>query len=117
MNEDELYIRIGEVMHYFWDPIGIAGIPAIRDEYDSYVPKAYEMVVAGKSEKVIAAYLMDVENEWIGLPRRPIEAAEAAAIMMDWKRWLRGAHKKVKRKTKKRSRPTARGRRIPVIAI
>lgn len=117
LSADELYVRVGEVLHYFWDPIGIAGIPAIRDEYDSYVPKVYELLVAGKSEKTIAKYLMDVEHESIGLPRRPAEAAEAASILMDWKYRLKGSPKKSKRKIVKRSRPIARGRRIPTVAI
>ena len=32
-----LYRAIGEILHYVWDPIGIAGVPQARDEYDSYV--------------------------------------------------------------------------------
>ena len=35
----ELYGRVGEVLHYLWDPIGVSGVPQARDEYDSYVPQ------------------------------------------------------------------------------
>jgi hypothetical protein len=62
---EALHMRASEVLHYFWDPIGIAGIPATRGEYDFYLPKLVEMLIAGDSERLLARYLMDVENESI----------------------------------------------------
>jgi hypothetical protein len=40
-HQDELYRRTDEVLHYIWDPIGVAGVPEARDEYDSYLPHAF----------------------------------------------------------------------------
>ena len=34
--DEELYRRVDEVLHYLWDPIGVAGIPEARDEYYGY---------------------------------------------------------------------------------
>jgi len=36
--ENELRQRTDEVLHYLWDPIGVAGAPGARDEYWSYLP-------------------------------------------------------------------------------
>jgi hypothetical protein len=33
----ELYKRVNEVLHYVWDPIGVAYSPAARDEYQRYI--------------------------------------------------------------------------------
>jgi hypothetical protein len=44
----ELYGRVGEVLHHFWDLIGVAGFPQARDEYDSYVPQVFSLLVSHK---------------------------------------------------------------------
>jgi hypothetical protein len=31
--QNELYKRVDEVLHYVWDSIGVAGEPHARDEY------------------------------------------------------------------------------------
>jgi hypothetical protein len=49
-----LYRAVDEVLHYVWDPIGVAGAPRARDEYFSYLPKVYGMVKAGSDPESIA---------------------------------------------------------------
>ena len=44
--EIELYKRVDEVLHYLWDPIGVAEEPWARDEYYSYLPKMNRMASA-----------------------------------------------------------------------
>ena len=45
--DKELYRRCDEVLHYLWDPIGVKGCPGARDEYDSYVPQVFSLVLKG----------------------------------------------------------------------
>ena len=40
----ELYRRVDEVLHYLWDPIGVAGAPEARDEYYSYLPHVFSLL-------------------------------------------------------------------------
>jgi hypothetical protein len=42
--DQELMIAIDEVVHYLWDPIGIAWLPEARDEYKGYIPKLLILV-------------------------------------------------------------------------
>lgn len=50
---NELYKRIDEILHYIWDLIGVAEIPQCRDEYQPYLPKAYQLVKSGKNKKLL----------------------------------------------------------------
>ena len=45
---------INEVLPYVWDPIGVAGMPQTRDEYDSYVPGVFKLVEGGANKNEIA---------------------------------------------------------------
>jgi hypothetical protein len=90
--EEELEQRVGEVLHFGWDPIRIAGIPQARDEYDDYVPRVVAMLIEGKQEGEIAAYLIAVEGEKMGLPPAPMKAAEVASDLLEWCEFLREKH-------------------------
>ncbi|MCB9092976.1 MAG: hypothetical protein H6620_10500 [Halobacteriovoraceae bacterium] len=48
-----LYRRVDEVLHYIWDPIGISDCAYARDEYYSYIPSIFNLVISGKSENEI----------------------------------------------------------------
>jgi hypothetical protein len=61
--------RADEILHYVWDPIGIAGTPQARDEYDSYVPEVVRMLFAGADSETIAKHLHALETDHIGLTR------------------------------------------------
>lgn len=50
-----------------WDPIGVAGIPDASDEYDSYVPAIYKLLIERKSVSAIFDYLWWLETEHMGL--------------------------------------------------
>jgi len=49
-----VYNRVDEILYYVWDPIGVSGAPAARDEYDSYVPTIVEMLFDGADAGAIA---------------------------------------------------------------
>jgi hypothetical protein len=69
--EQELYQRIDEVLHYLWDPIGVAREPFARDEYAAYVPEVFGLVAEGASEQKLMGYLLQVEADAMGLAARP----------------------------------------------
>ena len=48
--ELELYKRCDEVLHYVWDPIGISDVPEARDEYESYLPTVWRLVITLRRE-------------------------------------------------------------------
>lgn len=87
--EKELYQRTNEVMHYVWDPIGVAGIPQARDEYDSYLPQVFAMLIERKDEGEIAAYLTGIEDKRMGLTPSPEKASQVVSMLTDWRETLR----------------------------
>ncbi len=81
----ELHRRCDEVLHYMWDPIGVSGIPAARDEYDSYVPQVFSLVWNGSDEAALVRYLLSVESEQMGLAANPSRANEVAEVICNWR--------------------------------
>ena len=90
--ENDLYQHTDEVLHYVWDPIGIAGIPQARDEYNSYLPQVFSMLLEQKEEAEIVEYLIKVEDERMGLTPDPVKAAQVAALLTDWSEILHERH-------------------------
>jgi hypothetical protein len=55
-----------------WDTIGVKDVPEAQDEYDRYADKAYVMLMDERqSVEEIAAYLLDIESQWMGLGDTP----------------------------------------------
>jgi hypothetical protein len=67
---------IKEALMAEWDPIGVNDIPEAKDEYDSYVPAIYKMLIQQKTRQEIFDYLWWIETEHMGLTgnRRATEA-------------------------------------------
>lgn len=83
--ERDLYIAVDEVLHYIWDPIGVAGVPQTRDEYHGYLPRVFSLVRNGEDEQVIADYLALITTENMGLSMNLQRDLEVARILIDWK--------------------------------
>ena len=64
--EKDLYKTVDEILWNDWDPIGVNNI-APRDEYQSYVPEIFSMLINSKPEKEIADRLYKIETETIGV--------------------------------------------------
>jgi hypothetical protein len=62
-----LHKEIHSILLRDWDPIGIQDTPQAQDEYDSYIPVLYKLLISGKSEQNIVDYLWWVETEHMGL--------------------------------------------------
>jgi hypothetical protein len=83
--ENELYKRTDEVLYYIWDPIGVSGEPFARDEYYSYLPKVFKMVLEQYPAKEISAYLLNIEKDYMGLPGNKGRAEEATEILLNYR--------------------------------
>jgi hypothetical protein len=87
--QDQTLLRVvGEVLHYVWDPIGVAGVPQARDEYDGYIGAVCSLLRSGAPESDMAAHLVRVADERMGIPGRDKESREAAALLVDWRDFL-----------------------------
>ena len=83
-NDNELWDRIEEVVHYIWDPIGICDIPDARNEYSAYVNEIYTRVKIGDEEKVLE-YMKWVVEDRMGMAWNHESAKKSSAIMMIWR--------------------------------
>ena len=86
--ELELYKRCDEVLHYIWDPIGVAGDPPARDEYDSYLPHVFRLLCGDAKGDEIADYLTGVEAESMGMAPKRAGAKKAATILLEYRDWI-----------------------------
>lgn len=62
-----LYKRIDEILWRDWDPIGVFGASGARDEYRSYLPNVFRLILDGAGQNQIAEYLFSIETNAIEL--------------------------------------------------
>ena len=90
LSYDKIAERVGEILHYVWDPIGVTGVPQARDEYDSYVPLVVKMLIDGRKKEEIAEHLSGIEGGHMGLTvsaksrEHAVKVAEALIDHYDW---------------------------------
>lgn len=65
--KQSLIKEIQKILLKEWDPIGIQDIPQAQDEYDSYIPDVYELILSNRTEKEVFDYLWGIETERMGL--------------------------------------------------
>nr|MBP8879029.1 hypothetical protein [Flavobacteriales bacterium] len=87
--EQRFSIIVDEVLHYMWDPIGVAGTPEARDEYQGYVARVVELALAN-DEDGITAYLRTMETKHMGVAGDQRRCADVADAVMSWKLNLLG---------------------------
>jgi hypothetical protein len=61
MFEDQsrvVWLAIRRVFLDVWDPIGIRDEPNARNEYDGYIGRAFELLVAGATDSEIEEHLL-----------------------------------------------------------
>ncbi len=83
-NKAELYKRCSEVLHYVWDPIGVAGTPEARDEYDSYVPPVFARVIENAPVSEIANTLNRFVLESMEMTPDKAKSQEVARLLLEW---------------------------------
>ncbi len=62
-----LHQEINRVLQKEWDPIGVADVPEAQDEYESYVPQIYAMLIRRQPISEIFDYLWWIETEHMEL--------------------------------------------------
>lgn len=66
IKQKEIYKSVDEILWNEWDPIGVNDV-APRDEYQSYVPEIFSMLIQNRTDKEIADRLYKIETETIGV--------------------------------------------------
>jgi hypothetical protein len=84
-----LYRATDEVLHYVWDPIGVASQPQARDEYQAYLPKVFGMLQDHSDPQSIAEYLTTITVERMRLSPRPAHDLSIAKLLAEWKGVIR----------------------------
>ncbi len=84
--------RVGEVLHYVWDPIGVSGIPQARDEYDMYVLSVVSLLENRASASDLAKHLNSIAVDRMGLQSNLEHANQVANILLDWHETLHSSH-------------------------
>lgn len=85
IQEKALYQRVDEVLHYIWDPIGVSGVPEARDEYYSYLPTVFQLLMHGDRAEAIAEYLSSVSRESMGLGGNRSRDFDVAETLINWR--------------------------------
>ena len=80
-----LYKRIDVILWKEWDPCGVSDAPEARDEYHSYLPQVFGLVMRGCDAKEIAGYLRTVEVERMGLSKYKDNCKEVAEKVLSEK--------------------------------
>jgi hypothetical protein len=83
---EEFNRRVDEVLHYLWDPIGVAGKVMARDEYTGYVPTLMTLLKANAAAaNTIADYLTEIRTEHMELGPDPEKDNATAKVLLQWK--------------------------------
>ncbi|WP_249720312.1 hypothetical protein [Pseudoxanthomonas japonensis] len=80
-----LHRAVSEVLHYVWDPIGVAGTPEARDEYEGYVDGVCGLLWHGADANAVTAHLVAIADDAMGVRGTQEQAARAAEILLAWR--------------------------------
>jgi len=79
--EKELYKITDEILFYVWDPIGVSPDPYARDEYLSYLPQVFQMLIDDKPTEEIIEYLIKIVLDNIGLKPNKKHTEEVVELL------------------------------------
>lgn len=79
--QEALYKHIDEILFYKWDPIGISSDNWVRNEYESYLPKVYALVVNNSEPSIIVDYLTQARAR-MGLNESLAKDTEIAELLL-----------------------------------
>ena len=83
--DSKLHSAISEVLHYVWDPVGVAGVPEARDEYDGYVNGVLSLLRSDATESEIVDHLVDIATNSMGIERSRENSAETVELLLRWR--------------------------------
>jgi len=84
--EKALHRAVGEVLHYVWDPIGVAGVVSAREEYDSYVSDVCAVLWQQADAAAVSEYLERIATDYMGLSGCRERSDIAAEKLLEWRR-------------------------------
>jgi len=87
-SEKGLYRRVDEILFYLWDPIGVCDIPMARDEYQSYLPQVFKLLLNDSKDHEVSAYLIKVESGSMGMSANSKKALEVSRLLIETKEAL-----------------------------
>jgi hypothetical protein len=83
--QKKLYETIDEILWKDWDPIGVNDIEDVRDEYQSYTPQIFSLVIHGADEIQIAEHLLKIATIDMGLTENKKYCGEIAKKILEAK--------------------------------
>ena len=83
--DQALLKAVDEVLHYIWDPIGIADTPQSRDEYQGYTGHVFTMLHSGASESELSNHLQTISETRTGMGKSQDKSNQAAAALIAWR--------------------------------
>ena len=79
--QTKLYKRIDEILWEDWDPIGVNDDSNAWDEYQNYVPTAFNLALKDANVFELADYLNQITTEHIGLQSNFEHCTEIAKLI------------------------------------
>lgn len=79
---------IDEILHYLWDPMGVAGDPESRAAYASYVPELLDLLQAQTPRRLIAAHLSQIAWNQIGVLTSEPTLDRTLDALIEWRDYL-----------------------------
>jgi hypothetical protein len=83
--DSRLHPAISEVLHYIWDPVGVAGVPEARDEYDGYVSKVLSLLRSEVTEAEIVDHLVQIKACRMGIERSRADSERTVKVLLRWR--------------------------------
>lgn len=83
--QENLYKAVDEILWNDWDPIGVHEVVP-RDEYQSYVPQIFSMLIHNNTEDEIAEKLYKIETQTIGVLGNREHCLNIAKKLIDQRR-------------------------------
>ena len=87
----ELYRRVDEVLHYLWDPIGVARVPQARDEYHTYLPQVFSLLQSRAPASDIVDFLVSTQLQTMDISQvdgARKHAEKITKILEEWRKWI-----------------------------
>jgi len=80
--EKHIAYRVEEVLMSDWDPIGVAGFPEAKGEYDSYIGRVLMLLERKGAPEEIADYLDSIVTTQMGLVARRDHSMKVAQKLL-----------------------------------
>lgn len=90
--DEELYRRTDEVLHYLWDPCGISGAPQARDEYYGYLPEIFNLLKQGADAIALSRHLSSIESDRMGMSGAQDRHVKIGEILVGWRGHIAETH-------------------------